>query len=132
MAYQLTREDASRGAQVVNAQRSEQARVRRAKSEVIARMVADLDADDIPVAAYAGALQLMLDVLENGTTVPIENRLDVQRTADAAKTLFTIARLASGESTSNVASVNVNADQLAARLAALQGGDITPPVATTT
>lgn len=95
----------------------------RAKSDAVWGIVKGMDAAQIPETAYMAALILMRDVVENGSQLPMETRLDMQRTAETAKTLFTIARLASGESTSNVMQLRVEGgdlDAIASRIAALR------------
>lgn len=86
-------------------------------------------ADMIPDIAYTSAVKLMGLVLES-EDIPVETTLDRQRTVEAAKTLFQIGRLASGESTQNVLHANVNdaaLDTIAERVAKLRSGAIDVP-----
>lgn len=100
-----------------------QAMARDARRQEIMNRVLDGAAELIPDLAYTAAVACMAQVLENGD-LPMDTQLDRQRAAETSKTLFTIARLASGESTSNVAHATVDPAQLEAiaeRVAKLRG-----------
>lgn len=91
----------------------------RRRTEVVHRIVTELD--DIHPAALDGALRAMTRASDALETVPADDALDVKRIAETAEILHRISRLASGQSTSNVAHAQLSEEERAARLARLRG-----------
>lgn len=98
--------------------RRERAARRGLASEVAYRIVTELD-DVAPAALQAAlvALQRASDALEE---VPVETTLDAKRVAETAEIVHRISRLASGQSTANVAHANMSDEERAERMAYLR------------
>lgn len=117
-AYKFTSEDGRKGALARNAKAETIKRERRAKAEVVWRLVDE--ADDLAPAALAAALELVNKVSAGVALVDVDDALTLQRLATAAETVHRISRLASGQSTSNVLhGQTLTSDEYAARLAEL-------------
>lgn len=94
-------------------------------------MVTELD--DVHPAALNAALVAIQRAEQGIGEVPVETTLDVQRLANTAEIIHRISRLASGQSTSNVAHAGDQdrAERLAALRARLaQSDDAAPPADT--
>ena len=104
-------------------QRSAQARwqrwaAERQRYETVYRVVAEVE--DVAPAALETALNAMLRADETMDTVPVDTMLDVKRLAETAEILHRISRLASGQSTANVAHAAMTDDERRDRMAQLR------------
>ena len=89
--------------------------------------------EQLPIAALDTVLRLMNAVNDGISELPaITSALDVQRLAEAAKTVHSLMRLELGESTSNTLTASVDPDALAQRLARLRGAESPDPSASST
>ena len=80
--------------------------------------------EELPIAALSTVLALMRSISEDLEHLePSTSALDLQRKAEAAKTVHSLMRLELGESTSNTLTATVDKDELAARLARLRGAE---------
>ena len=119
----LAQVDLKAAAQAATRQRQANMAKRSQRTETIARIVDGIDEQQLAPLAVTAALRMM----EHAATAElpeVKTSLDLERIANASRTLFTIARLARGESTSNVAHANVDPAQieaLATRLEKLRG-----------
>jgi len=89
--------------------RRQKALERQLKSEVVRRVVDETR--DLGPAALETVLQLVLQVRDGLDNLPINNTLDAHRMANTAEVLYKIARLASGQSTANVAHAKSLSDE---------------------
>ena len=109
-----------KGVEAKNRKRLELAKSR----EVVDTLTDWSDREQLPITALSTIMALMrsiendLEHLEPATTA-----LDLQRKAEAAKTVHSLFRLEMGESTANTVSVQVSKDELEARLAKLREQD---------
>lgn len=81
--------------------RRQKAADRREKAAVVRRVVSETD--DLAPAAFRTVLELISQVEEGVATLTPTNALDAHRLAATAEILHKIGRLASGQSTANVA-----------------------------
>jgi hypothetical protein len=113
-SHRLTPEDGRKGALAVAKLKNDRNLARRQKAEVVWRIVDETE--DLGPAALAAALTLIERLAED----PDADPLAVLRLANAAETVHRISRLASNQSTSNVAQQKVMTDderrELLARL----------------
>lgn len=117
----FTPEECSKG----GIQAAENRRIRIAQQverrQIIDDMIAAWETGEIGTAALASAQELLARLMEGIGDSEIRTSLDVERYARAADLLFKMHRLATGQSTSNTASLhgNLDAESLAARRAEL-------------
>lgn len=90
----------------------------RLASEVAYRIVTELD--DVAPAALDAALRGLARGGEALETVPIETPLDAKRVMEAAEIAHRISRLASGQSTANVAHAALSDEERKERMAQLR------------
>jgi hypothetical protein len=118
VAHSFTPEETRRGAEVSNAKQAAIRAERDRRSLVVWEIVSEVD--DLAPATLAAALRIVEQVAASGAELPVESWLDAQRAANAAEIIHRISRLASNQSTSNVASQKVMSDderrELLARL----------------
>ena len=81
--------------------RRQKAADRKAKAEVIRRVVSETD--DLAPAAFRTVLSIVDQVEQGMDVLQVNTPLDAHRLASTAEILHRIGRLASGQSTSNVA-----------------------------
>ena len=86
--------------------------------QVVDRVVDELD--DVSPAALEAALVGLVRGQAALADVPIDNALDAKRVLEAAEIAHRIARLASGQSTSNNLSVSLSAEERAEHMAYLR------------
>ena len=86
--------------------------------QVVDRVVDELD--DVSPAALEAALVGLTRGQAALADVPIDNALDAKRVLEAAEIAHRIARLASGQSTSNNLSVSLSAEERAEHMAYLR------------
>jgi len=89
--------------------RREKAARRREKELAIRRVVSETD--DLAPAAFRTVLELIRQVEDGLDGLTVGSPLDAQRLASAAETLHRIGRLASGQSTANVAHAQTMTDE---------------------
>ncbi len=82
---------------------------RQLKSEVVRRVVDETR--DLAPAALETVLELVVQVRDGLDKLPVNNTLDAHRLANTAEVLYKIARLASGQSTANVAHAKSLSDE---------------------
>jgi hypothetical protein len=97
--------------------RAQRFRELRQKSDAVWEIVTELD--DVAPAALEATLVFISRAANAVEDVEITSALDLHRVAGAAEILHRISRLASGQSTSNVAHANTD-DERAARIAELR------------
>lgn len=112
--HQLTVEDARRGALAAQDARRARIAVKAERHDAINRLLDGLETEQIGPAAALSAFELMTLILDTELPAPASS-LDVVRYAQAAEVLFKTYRLATGQSTSNAASLSVDVSDLAAR-----------------
>ena len=122
---EFTQEDSLKGtARAVIARRKAQAE-RMRKAEIVHRAVTEYD--DIAPAALATALALIERVEAEIAVIPVDDALALQRIAQSAEIVHRISRLASGQSTSNVAHAQLSSEERAQRMAELDAMRQAPP-----
>ena len=99
--------------------------MRRERSEVVYRIVTELD--DVHPAALDGALRAITRTADAIDGMEVTDVLDAKRLAETAEILHRISRLASGQSTSNVAHAQLSAEERAQRMAELDALRQGPP-----
>ena len=97
----LDAEARRRGQQKSLEVRRQKAADRKAKAEVIRRVVSETD--DLAPAAFRTVLTIVDQVEQGIFDIEVNNALDAHRLASTAEILHRIGRLATGQSTSNVA-----------------------------
>jgi hypothetical protein len=85
--------------------------------QLVDRVVTEID--DVAPEGLETALVILRALKEAGGELPIEGWLDAQRAANVSEIVHRISRLASGQSTSNVAHATTD-DERAARIAELR------------
>ena len=129
MSREQRQEAQKRSTEVKNQRRLELARRR----EVVDTVTDWSDREQLPIAALSTVLKLMASISEDLEHLePSTSALDLQRKAEAAKTVHSLMRLELGESTSNTLTASVDPDALAARLARLRGAESPEPGASST
>lgn len=120
MAHTFTPDETRKGAEKSNAlQRQNRAQMRE-RSLAIHEIVSE--AQDLSPESLAGALTVARLIREGSDALPMESWLDAQRAANVAEILHRVHRLASGQSTTNVAHAGpMTDDERRARIAELQG-----------
>lgn len=132
MAFPVTDEQAALGRQRALAVRQANVDRRRLASEVAYRMVTELD--DVAPAALSAAFRAMTRAEDEIDNVEVDGTLDVKRLAETAEILHRISRLASGQSTANVAHASLSDDERRERmrqLAAMARGEAQGPASST-
>lgn len=81
--------------------RRQRALEKKLKSEVVRRVVDETR--DLAPATLETVLELVVQVRDGMANLEVNDPLDAMRMANTAETLYRIARLASGQSTANVA-----------------------------
>jgi len=89
--------------------RRQKALERQLKSEVVRRVVDETR--DLAPAALETVLELVVQVRDGMANIEVNNPLDATRMANTAEVLYRIARLASGQSTANVAHAKSLSDE---------------------
>lgn len=95
------------------------------RAQAVDRIIDGLEVEQIAPLAYTAAMRMM----EHAATAElpeVKSTLDLERIANASRTLFTVARLAAGESTANTLTLQAGAvdlEALAQRVANLRGTD---------
>lgn len=117
--HRWTPAEARRAALIVADKRVERAKDHARRYLAVSDLVDELGAENIGPTLIGASLVLVNRVLSDDLPEP-ENALDALRYAETAKVLFTMGRLASGQSTSNVLSASVDPASLAQRLANLE------------
>jgi hypothetical protein len=105
-------------------------RAARARAAVVDRIVDGMDAEEIAPAAYRLVMSTMCKLEDELPDVPITSALDAVRIAQAMEIAHKIGRLASGQSTSNVAHATMSDEERRERMAQLANmaqRDTTPP-----
>lgn len=99
------------------------------RSATVALIVDGMAAEEIAPASYTVALELIAHAADALPGIKVETALDLHRVAQTAEIIFKIARLASGESTQNVAHAHLTDDERRDRMRQLaaMGSDTTPP-----
>ena len=118
MPYQFTNDDAHKGAQRSVEVRREAAARRGQASEVVYRVVTELD--DLAPAALSAALAIIHKLEDALPDLEVDDMLSAQRAANTAEIIHRISRLASGQSTANVAHAAMTDDERHARMAQLR------------
>lgn len=117
----LTNADRAKGAEISQKVRQERILATAQRREVVDTVTSWADREQLPITAMQTVLTLMDAVQAGVANLPEANTaLDVQRLAEAAKTVHSLMRLEMGESTSNVATSNVDKAELLARLGRIQ------------
>ena len=119
--HEFTREETLRGARAGAVERTRGAAERRKHVYEVYRLIDDADREGISTMSLAAALVLIENALAEAGSVPVETTLDVLRLMNAAETAYRISRLASDQSTSNVAHNVMTPEERRARLAELRG-----------
>ena len=114
----LTPESRARGIERSAQVRTERMMRRAAASDIAYRVVTELD--DVAPAALQAALVAMQRAGEELPGVTVETPLDVKRVAETAEILHRISRLASGQSTANVAHAQLTDEERKERMAHLR------------
>ena len=124
----MSREDRQRG-QARGAEAKNQKRLELAQRRQVIDTVTDWSTrEQLPIAALSTVLKLMRSISEDLEHLePSTSALDLQRKAEAAKTVHSLFRLEMGESTSNTLTASVDPDALAQRLARLRGAESPDP-----
>jgi hypothetical protein len=117
MAYNFTQSDTLKGAQRGVEVRRQQMAERAVRAEIVYRAVTELD--DVAPAALSAVFALIERANAEAETIEVESALDLHRVAGAAEILHRISRLASGQSTSNVAHATTD-DERAERIRELR------------
>jgi uncharacterized protein YheU (UPF0270 family) len=117
MPFPLTPEAAKRAQERSLEVRKANTLERMRRSEVVHRVVSETA--DLAPAALDAALRLVERLGTDGAELEIETTLDAQRLANVAEIVHRISRLASGQSTANVAHATTD-DERRARLAELR------------
>lgn len=112
----LTHEDRLKGAQRALEVRQERILERARRTQLVDRVVSETE--DLAPAALDAALRLVERLGRDGAELEIETTLDAQRLANVAEIVHRISRLASGQSTANVA--HASSEDRAARIAELK------------
>lgn len=125
----FTPENARQAQQRSAAVRQERWARERLASETAYRLVTELE--DVHPAALSATLSLLRKIEDGTADLDVETWLDAQRAANTAEIAHRISRLASGQSTSNVAHAGdtdraARIAELRARLEQHNGDDTTP------
>lgn len=91
---------------------------RAARAQVVDRVVSETE--DLAPAALAASLALIEKVQNASAELEIEDPLGLQRMANAAEIVHRISRLASGQSTANVAHAQLTDEERKERMAHLR------------
>jgi hypothetical protein len=121
-----TTETRRKGSQALVAKRD----IARKRTYAVDQIVAGMDAEDIAPAAYRLVMRTMVKLEDELPDVPITSALDAVRIAQAMEIAHKIGRLASGQSTSNVAHATMSDEERRERMAQLgrmAQGDTPPP-----
>lgn len=116
----LTNEQRAKGTEVSQRVRQERIAERAQRQEVVNLVTDWADRENLSLAAMQAALTAIQRGSQALNDVPLETALDVLRSAEAARIWHSLMRLEMGESTSNVATSNVDKAELLARLGRIQ------------
>lgn len=114
----FTAEESRKGAAASNAVQAQ----KRAETDarlLVAHEIVD-EMTDLSPAMLRGALHLARLLDAGASDLPLDSWLDAQRASTVMETMHRIHRLASGQSTSNVAHANLSPEERAARTAQLE------------
>ena len=129
--HSFTPEESSKGGRNAAVARRERIAEQIERRAVIDSIIETWETGEIGTTAVAAAQEILARLLGGLDGSEIRTSLDVERYARAADLLFKMHRLATGQSTSNAASLAVDATELAARREALlkQLAPLDPPAA---
>lgn len=115
--YQLTREQALKGNRNHTAARQQRNAERAQRRDFVDRVTEAVEEGEIGQAALRTALE-WTNKLETADDIAVETTLDAVRAAAVVETLHKVHRLASGQSTANVAHATLTDEERATRVAA--------------